>query len=765
MITIDSSMWELFLSEVDTHTSLLNNNMLRLEVQPNNPDILKELMRSAHSLKGGAGLMNIKPAIIVAHSLEDYFVAVQKQKLTCHSDHLDILFNGVDLLEKICKNTQFADDKESFDQSIIEANTFNKTVQTILSGVSESESEPVHDRNILPIKNTKTNSPKHSLQTNKTNVDSTIIENTNQNTIEQDIRVTVTKINRLMSLTGEISIHVEWLLPFLDSLTNLKRKMNETNRMIEQLREMSLLDSSKEFTENLNCLKFNHQDSIKLINNRLNEFDLFTSSLITQSERLSHEIIDIRMRPFEDAISGLQRVVRDVSRKLNKKVQLIISGKSTEVDRDILVMLETAINHIVRNALDHGIEQPFERLSKNKPEVGTIEIEAIHQSGMLFVSIADDGKGINFDNIRKKVVDQNHVKADIAKKLSHDELTSFLFLPGFSTSSIVSEISGRGVGLDIVQSMANEIGGKVWIETEPDKGTKFNLELPLSLSVIRTLLVQVAGEPYAFPLTRIFRCQKITKEDLYTVENKCHYTYNNNPVLLIELAEILDIPIPIRENDLLCVVMIQKENTYYGLIVDQFSGECDLVIKPLDDRLGDVPNISAMAILIDGAPVLICDVEEIIQSIESFIDRGNWQASSSLIDQDQTGRRKRILVIDDSITVRETERKLLEKEGFDIDIAVNGRDGIQTIRSQHYDMVITDIDMPIMDGIEVVKYIRKDPQLSNLPVMIVSYKFQDEDRLRGLEAGADYYLTKSSFQDRTFVEAVLDLVGDPIDRP
>jgi two-component system sensor histidine kinase and response regulator WspE len=380
---------------------------------------------------------------------------------------------------------------------------------------------------------------------------------------------------------------------------------------------------------------------------------------------------------------------------------------------------------------------------------------------MLQIVLDDDGRGIDLERLRTKIVEKGLTSSSVASRLSEAELLDFLFLPGFSTKEKVTEISGRGVGLDVVQSMVQAVRGSVRVSCQIGKGTRFILQLPLTVSVIRALLVEIAGEPFAFPLNRIDRILMVECHEVRDLEGKPHMQLDDQPVGLVEAAQILELPPTSRENGLLPVVVASDRSHRFGVIVDRFLGERDLRVAPLDPRLGKVPNLNCSSVLENGWPVLIIDVEDMIRSIDNLLSGRRIKKLSSEVAVHKTRAPKRILVVDDSITVRELERQLLENRGYTVEIAVDGLDGWNAVRSGQYDLVVSDIDMPRMDGIELVAHIKQDTRLNSIPVVIVSYKDREEDRIRGLDAGANFYLTKSSFHDQTFLDTVIDLIGEP----
>jgi two-component system sensor histidine kinase and response regulator WspE len=577
---------------------------------------------------------------------------------------------------------------------------------------------------------------------------------------EAVVRVTAQSLDRLMGLAGESLVQARWLDPFSTALLKLKKQHDHLAAVLDNLQQTVTAGCRPEQVETL-VAEARRQGGVcrEVLAERVREFQDHAAQAEDLNSRLYREVIVSRMRPFADGTGGFPRLVRDMARQLGKAVRLQIDGQSTDVDRDILEQLEAPLTHLLRNAVDHGIEPPEQRQAAGKPETGVVRIEAQHRAGTLVITIDDDGGGIDLERLRTKVVERNLTTTEIARTLTEPELLEFLFLPGFSTAGKVTEYSGRGVGLDVVQATVRKVGGSVRLTTQLGRGSRFQLQLPITLSVLRAVLVDVAGEVYAFPHNRIDRLLRVAPSEVRSLEQRQFLTVDGQNVGLVLASQLLDLPAPTPSRDgELAVLLLSDLTGQYGLIVDAFRGEQDLVVRRLDSRLGKVPNISAAAILDDGAPVLIADVEDLIRTMDQYIQGNTLRRYGR--DERAAGPRKRILVVDDSITVREVERQLLRNHGYDVTVAVDGKEGWNTVRAEPFDLVVSDVDMPRMNGLELVQAIRTDPALRSLPVIIVSYKEREEDRLRGLEVGANAYLTKSSFHDNTFLEAVTDLIGE-----
>jgi two-component system, chemotaxis family, sensor histidine kinase and response regulator WspE len=745
------SLLELFRLEAENQTAILTGGLLELERSPGTPQQLQALLRALHSLKGAARIVNLQTAVRVAHAMEDCFVAAQHGTVPLGQTEIDLLLRGVDLLLQV---SNVADG----DIAVWEARHATETrkfLQDLENLVADGERGPASQK----LSRTKSATPAGPLDTSALQLHPAPARK--HDIPERMLRLTAENLNRLLGLAGESLVESRWLRPFSDSLQHLKRLQADVTRSLDGLshalggqatEEQAQDHLAEAFQRLVECQQF--------LREKLDELDLFDRRSANLSHRLYLEVLRARMRPFGDGVRRFPRMVRDLARALGKDVRLEIRGDSTHVDRDILDRLEAPLMHLLRNAVDHGCETRAAREQAGKPAEGVIRLEAHHSAGMLLVTVVDDGAGIDPAFLRQLVVKRKLTSASTVEKLGDVELLEFLFLPGFTMRDDVTEISGRGMGLDVVQNMVKSVRGSVRVSSQPGRGTRFQLQLPLTLSVLRTLLVNVGGEPYAIPLARISRTLRLPRDKIQALEGRHYFTLGNQQIGLLTAHQVLDCE-PQSLGDELPVVVLGERSTRYGLIVDRFLGERELVVHPLDPRLGRVKDIHSAALMEDGSPVLIIDVEDILSSIERLI-AGGMLAKVAPETAAFTGpRRKRILAVDDSLTVRELERKLLASKGYLADVAVDGMDGWNAVRTGRYDLVITDVDMPRMDGIELATLIKKDAHLKSVPVVIVSYKEGEEDRLRGLEAGADYYLTKGSFHDETLLQAVTDLIGDP----
>ncbi len=756
----DDFLLELFREEVRAQAQVLNEGLVALEGTAVDAKQLEPLMRAAHSIKGAARVVAVEPAVKVAHVMEDCLVKVQKGDLTLSSAAIDVLLRGVDALAQIAL---VAGPEFDVWQKEHEATISGLLAQ--LDAVAQGR-PPVEEPKAAVVETpapvVETPAPVVETPAPVAEAPPTPPTPPPVESEERVVRVTAQCLTRLMGLAGESLVEARWLQPFASSLLRLKRLQG---RLADDLAELGHSLPTHHASERSRALLADACQRLdechQLLAERIEEFETHARQSDDLNSRLYHEVIVSRMRPFRDGVQGFPRLVRDLARQLGKNVQFELRGEMTNVDRDILDKLEAPLNQILRNAIDHAMEMPAERRSAGKSEIGRLTLEARHSAGMLSIRVSDDGRGIDLERLRRKVIERKLTTREMAANLSEAELLEFLFLPGFSTAESVTDISGRGVGLDVVHSTVHAVGGSVRVHTRLGQGTTFHLQLPITLSVIRAVLVQIAGEPFAFPHNRIDRLLRLPRAELQSLEHRQYFEVDGRNVGIVLARQILGLDGDEAAGDDLVVVLFSNQTQQYGLVVDGFRGEQDLVVRPLDPRLNKVPNISAAAILDDGSPVLIVDLDDLRRSIEKLLHGGRLRRAENAADQTRHLRRKRVLVVDDSITVREVERQLLVNRGYEVEVAVDGEDGWNVLRDGKFDLVLSDVDMPRLNGLDFVRRIKGDPRLQATPVVMVSYKDREEDRLRGLDAGANYYLTKSSFHDETLVQVVIDLIGEP----
>ncbi len=749
-LNVDDSLFELFLNEISSLSA-----ELKLLIDNYSQNKLNSMTLAAHSIYGATRIIGFEMAIKFSKSLEEFLNSALNNDFTINQKHLNLLnnCNNIFIELKAEKPADLVDYwLEKFD--LIDEYTehlinFPNENEDIISEVETIEN--VSSISIIDSQNDKS--------TVKPLSEVELEVHQAEKVEERFVRVLSDNLNKLLGFAGEALVQARSIKPFSKDLQLIKQEILELNSNKESvfvaLQDVEIDDEIKiEFYS----ATYTMNKILDLLVKHIDNFENFSMRMESVTERLYQEAVNTRMKPFSEGLYGFPRLVRDLSKKLNKEVELELKGEYTRVDRDILEKLEAPLNHLIRNSIDHGIEIPAERAKIGKNPKGKITLEARHSSGLLLITLKDDGKGISTEYLRNKIVEKEFTTSEMAINLSKTELFEFLFLPGFSTANSVTEISGRGVGLDVVFSMVHQVGGTVRCESEQGFSTSFILQLPLTLSILRSVLVEINKEPYALPMARVEQIIKIKNLDIFTVEEKDYCIVNNENIGIVDSYQIFGFHQLIRKNDNHILIIISDRLNKFGLIVDKLISQPDLVVMPLDNRLGRIPVISAGAVLENGTPALIIDVDDLVRTIDMILSKGDLQKLELDITEKNI-KRKKVLIVDDSLTVREVEKKLLENRKYLVTTAVDGIDGWNKLHADTFDLIISDVDMPRMNGIDLVKRIKSDSKLKEIPVMIVSYKDRAEDKIKGLNAGANYYLTKSSFHDDSLISAVVDLIG------
>jgi two-component system sensor histidine kinase and response regulator WspE len=767
---IEPAMVELFRTELEAHTFTMSDGLIALDADPAATERLDAVMRAAHSIKGAARILTIDPAVALAHAAEERVQAVLRTGDELSPEEIGALLDACDLLAALTKvptprEWAFAE-ASRFDAAkaaIAERHTRRvitppRTDVHVHGGPQGTEREQAFDASRQPLvaqPSARAEEPSDAATGSDARGGVAPVPTDAANDAARAVRVSAIHLERLLGLAGEGVMDARGLPPFaraiqsivlqqttiLDLLSDLQQRVGATTddsaiaSGFERLR--SLLGHSR------TALVARHQEA-----------DDFARKSDELSRRIYRETIESRMRPFRDGVQWFPRLVFDVARKLGKQVDFRVIGDAVRVDRDILEKLGAPLNHLLRNALDHGIETPSERRERGKPDRATLTLEAKHWVGMLSVVVSDDGRGVDIERVRARIVERGLATAEEAATQNDTQVLEYLFAPGFSTRDAVSDLSGRGVGLDVVKTTAHEVGGSVRVHSQPGKGTSFQLLLPLTLSVTRAVILKIAGEEYAVPLVRVHRLVRVTADRVVYAEGRPCVDVEGERVGIVSGAEILGLP-QSDPGETLTVVVLKNYLGAFAILVDALIGEQDLVVRQLDPRLGRVSDVLAAAVLPDGKPVLILDTEDLMRSVARIVEQRRMATRT----EREKLRRHHVLVVDDSVTVRELERQLLLANGYEVSTAVDGADAWQLVRQREFDLVVSDVDMPRMDGLELTRSIRRDVRLRTLPIVIVSYRDKPEDRLRAEEAGATRYLPKSEFQEDALLQLVRELAG------
>jgi chemotaxis protein histidine kinase CheA len=481
--------------------------------------------------------------------------------------------------------------------------------------------------------------------------------------------------------------------------------------------------------------------------------DVLAQDLLMQE--LHRKALVMRMLPLAMVFETAPRMVRDLARSVGKDIECVISGAEIELDRQLIDRLSDPIVHLLRNAVDHGIEAPAIREKLGKPKIGRIQLRARPDSGGVVIEVVDDGGGVALSSVRDKAVRKGVMTAEQVAALSEAEVVDLIFRPGFSTSAIITEVSGRGVGMDVVKRcIVDELQGSVAVESKSGHGVTFALHLPRSLAVMRVLLVEAGGEIFGFTAPQVTRLLRLPAERLLLVAERPVVVVENEFVPMVSLADLLSLPKrQAPSGDDLLLVMVQVHHEKLALRVDDWVDERDMVIKPLPDHLAHVAMVSGMVMTGRSALVSVLQTPILLEMARQA------RVDSVTPEEGAPRERSRVLVVDDSLNTREIERDVLEAHGYQVTLAEDGRDGLHKALGGAFDVVLTDVEMPQMDGFALTAALRQDERYRHVPIIIITSRQKEEDKRRGIEVGADAYIVKGDFDQGGLIATLKSLLG------
>ncbi|MCL6486880.1 MAG: hybrid sensor histidine kinase/response regulator, partial [Janthinobacterium lividum] len=679
------SMLDLFRMEADSQTQILTDGLLAMERHAGDAAAVESMMRAAHSIKGAAAIVGLQVVVQLAHGMEDSFVAAQHGRLKLTPERVDVLLSGVDLIVQLSR----LDDASAEAWLASNAAQIDQTLKAI-AGIAELPELPALPSPMLAPTPAARRLPPETAEP-QAQVAGDFAGEEMESTTAPALRASTPakapaqNFDKLLSLASESRINAHQMHPFVGALQRFKRNQSSLFCAIEQLHEAIARCGDPTLMEKSLLALHKTQPLKQFMLEHIADIEAYERRLLAVSQGMVEEVLALRMRPFRDGIHAFPRMVRDLARSLGKEVQLEIDGEDTLVDRDILAKIESPLNHMLRNAIDHGMEGPYERIEAGKAALGTVRLEARHRAGMLSIEISDDGRGVDLEKIRQCVIERKMASPAMAGALSPGELLEFLFLPAFSLKATANELSGRGVGLDIVHETIRQQNGTVRLESEPGRGFRALITLPLTQSIVRALVIDVQGEAYAIPIVKVESVVRLPQAAIHTLENKQFFELKGEHLGLVSAAQVLELGTAPSSADDLAVVVIGRGKQSYALVVDAIRGEQSLAVQAIDPIFGKMRDISAAALLDNGEPVLILDVPDLLLSIDKLLHEGGLHQLAQA-GHAQQRRAKRILVVDDSLTVREMERKLLLARGFEVDVAIDGIDGWNVVRSSEYDL-------------------------------------------------------------------------------
>jgi len=725
----------IFKAETEDHLTKLDKGLVDLEKHPGNSDLVKELNREVHTIKGSSRIFGFYEIQEIAHRIEDIFEKVSGKKIDFNSQLAQKIFKGLDAIRAILE-TISKEERASVDVSEI-----CKELETVPSP------QPLKAKAQETRPQAAQQEPSHPVQ------------------IEEYIRVPITRVNKFLNLIGEMVINKMKSSEKISQTKRLFKLSKEAQKRVSELgdkiKKEFPLEKNSEISRLFSQCSADMQE-LKEYAQGLYE-NIYTESLHLDPviDELQAKMKEIRMLPLSSVLEGFPRMVRDIAFQQSKEINLEISGDDTELDKKVLEWIKTPLMHILRNCIDHGIELPDLREAQGKPKAGTMKISAFHEAGNVVIVIEDDGRGIDIDEVKRTALAKKLITEKELEKMPDKEALNLIFMNGYSTSPIITDVSGRGIGLDIVRRDLENLKGQVLLETEKGKGAKFTLVLPLTIAIIQILLVKIKGIIFGIPMTSIVVSLKVKKQELSTLEGKMAMQSRGQTVPLVGLDDAIGLHFQgVSENEHvdkqeLSVVIVSSLDKRIGFIVDEITGEAEIFIKNLGEYLGKVKCVSGATILGKGQVVVILDVSDLIASSNLSHPAAGFRKFLPA----EKRKEKRLLVVDDAFSTRELLKNIFETHGYVVDTAVDGLDGLEKLVSAKFDLVVSDVQMPRMDGFEFCRSIRKNDDYRQTPVIIITALDKEEDKRRGIEVGASAYIVKSVFDQTNLLDAIERLIG------
>ncbi|MDJ0762268.1 MAG: Hpt domain-containing protein [Myxococcota bacterium] len=750
-----------FRSEALEHIKTLSEVLFTLEEgKTDSGELLTRAFREAHSMKGSAGTLGFARVEAVTHRLEDVFGQLSRGARQVTPKDVDLLLTALDVIRTSIENSVSGDDQLTKEESET-AQALNALAKDLAKASGKDDKASVERVDLTPEKQDPA-PPKTEPQstTNKAPASkkSTPSQDPSaraaQKPKDEFIRIAESKIDSVIALVSELfeaNMQLESLVHELNGFCNVANELSSAfgtlMREFEGTEYETELHGTIEKARNLNI-------QLRMTTTRFERDERQISKLIQSSQE---ELRKIRMAPVSSLFVMIRRQVREASKVTGKKLELFLGGGEYAVDRKVLDAIEEPLVHILRNAASHGIESADQRKEAQKSETARISVVARHTGDAVEITVADDGRGIDPESIRKSLREKRGLTADQVEKFTTDQLLDYLFESGFSTQKGVTKISGRGVGLDVVKYTVERLGGEVRLESEVGVGTAITLRLPLAMSTIRCLLLRVAGRVLAIPASNVEKVIIPSSEDLKLIGSSEVILYGGQNVPLGSLGSLLglasDTSTAVDANRMVAIISFGERR--YAFRIDELIEYTQLILKPLGDLLGRVPNISGISLLGTGDVAIVLNPADLVRAAGGVRKESDKQLLPELSETVETTR---VLVVDDSIATRTLEKTLLESAGFMVLTASDGYKALDTLSTNRFDIVLSDIQMPNMDGFELARTIKSRAQFSHLPVILISSLGSDEDKARGLAAGADAYIVKRELTQQELVETINQLL-------
>ncbi|MGO8988108.1 MAG: response regulator [bacterium] len=800
----------IFKAETEEHLTKLDTGLVELEKQPDNTELASSLNREVHTLKGAARVFGFYEIQDIAHRIEDIFEEVAGKRAVFNSSMAEPIFKALDairaILQKIVQEKKIdaevdldaSDICRELEECISAAQAIRtrkkrekqpkgekETVETQAKGEKEKGDAPKKQEGSLstsrpevpgslevhpePRSYTPPSKPAlHEAERLKKGLDKPV-ERASETVpphlsrpAEEFIRVPTSRVDKLLYLVGEVVINKMRASAMSAQAKRLSKLSKEAQKSMLSLSEAIKKEPSSKNGEVTRWLSQCEAQMQRLRERTLELYDQVSTEafhLVPVIDELQAKIKEIKMLPLSTIFEGFPRMIRDIASQQGKQVNLVISGEENELDKKVMEGIKTSLIHILRNCIDHGIEEPEARVALGKSRDGTIKISASHEGDNVVITVEDDGRGMDTAQIKETALKKRLVSNHDLDAMSHKEVMNIVFMNGYSTSPIVTDVSGRGMGLDIVRRDIANLKGRVLLDTEKDRGTKFTLVLPLTIAIIQVLLVKMQNMLFALPMFSVTESVKVNTDDVSLTGGRMALQFREHIVPLVRLSEVLALPLAGNEKEKtkkeMLVVMTTSLDSRVGFIVDEIAGEGEAFIKSLGKHLGKVKNVSGAIVMPTGEVVVVLDTADLVAN--SALGLPHLTGKKSVVGTKH--KEKRILIVEDAFSTRELEKSILETHGYLVDTAVDGLDALDRMVDNQYDLIVSDVEMPRMDGFELCRTLKNNEGYKDIPVVMVTALQKEEDKRRGIEVGAAAYLVKSAFEQTNLLDTIERLVG------
>ena len=718
-----------FIEEARDHINQLNDGLASMEAGRADKEGINTIFRSAHTIKGSSRMLKLVTITETAHKLEDVIGGLRDGSLSFTPSLGQLLYRTVDVLSSLVDLLETSDgaDLPPPDASLCAALTQAVTgqllaPQTVLASSAQGEPPPA-----------STPLPEVVSPVVAAPVDIKL-------KAAETVRVRLSKLDEQIKLMGEV----------VSSHARLRQRLTEINSIEREMAEIRGEALAGQVVAPLCRFARALKDDVQAQEMLMNE--------------LHDKMLLMRMLSLTIVFEPAARLVRELARSIGKQVECVVHGAEIELDRQMIDKLADPIIHLIRNGIDHGLESPEQRLAVGKLAQGRLTLSARQDGGWVVIEVADDGAGISIPAVREKAVKKGFLSAEQAVALTEQEVVDLIFLPGFSTNSIITDLSGRGVGMDVVkQCVIDDLQGVVNVETSPGVGTRFSLRLPLSLAVMRVLLVEINGLSFGFTAQYVAEMLRLPREELLSVAERNAVILRNEFVPVVGLADLLNIPAHLAVSSEtsrartagLLLVVLRVRNEKVAVRVDELLDERDMVIKPLPKHMQHLPIVSGMVTTGSNALISVLHAPALLDLARRARSQGgHGEAQAPVMEI-----RYRVLVVDDSLNTREIEKDVLEAYGYHVTLAEDGLDGLSKAQEGDFDAILTDVEMPRMDGFSLTARLRQEEKYRYRPIIIITSREKEEDKRRGIEAGADAYIVKGDFDQSNLVDTLRALLG------